>query len=241
MSADDVPGPTVATGVRGSRARRAPSGVDTAGVTDTSTEPGTPLTDEVAGTTVTAVESTAVRDRLLELIRRDAVVRGRVTLSSGLEADSYLDLRRITLSGLAAPMVGQVVLDLVADLLADPGVDAVGGLTMGADPVATAVLHAAAARGMDPVDAFVVRKAAKSHGLQRQIEGPDIAGRRVLVVEDTATTGGSPLAAAEAARAAGAEVVAIVTIADRATGAAEAFSAAGLAYRYVYGLDELGL
>jgi len=242
VSADDVPGPTVATGAGGPPAPvGASSGVDTAGVTDASTEPGTPLTDEVAGTTVAAVESTAVRDRLLELIRRDAVVRGRVTLSSGLKADSYLDLRRITLSGLAAPMVGQVLLDLVADLLADPGVDAVGGLTMGADPVATAVLHAAAARGMDPLDAFVVRKAAKSHGLQRQIEGPDISGRRVLVVEDTSTTGGSPLAATEAARGAGAEVVAVVTIADRATGAAAAFAAAGLPYRYVYGLAELGL
>jgi len=204
-------------------------------------EPGTPLRDEVDAATVTGVEASAVRDRLLGLVRRDAVVRGRVTLSSGREADSYLDLRRITLSGEAAPLVGEVMLDLVADLLAGPGIDAVGGLTMGADPVATAMLHAAAARGLPPLDAFVVRKAAKAHGLQRQIEGPDIAGRRVLVVEDTSTTGGSPLTAAEAARAAGAEVVAVATIADRDTGAAQAFADAGLDYRFVYGLAELGL
>jgi len=204
-------------------------------------EPGTPLRDEVDHATVTGVESAAVRDRLLGLIRRDAVARGRVTLSSGLVADSYLDLRRITLSGTAAPLVGAVMLDLVADLLADGSIDAVGGLTMGADPVATAMLHAAAARGLAPLDAFVVRKSAKAHGLQRQIEGPGIAGRRVLVVEDTSTTGGSPLTAAAAAREAGAEVVAVATIADRATGAAQAFADAGLEYRFVYGLAELGL
>jgi len=223
----------------------------TASTADTATADTAAASTATAGTggvsTATAARNRAdpaagtARARLLELVRRDAVVRGRVTLSSGSAADSYLDLRRITLSGVAAPLVGEVMLELVADLLADPGVDAVGGLTMGADPVATAVLHTAAARGMDPLDAFVVRKAAKAHGLQRRIEGPDIAGRRVLVVEDTSTTGGSPLAAAEAARAAGAEVVAVATIADRATGAAEAFAAAGLAYRYVYGLAELGL
>ena len=205
-----------------------------------STEPGTPLADEVDGADIAAVERIGIRDRLLEMVRRDAVVRGRVTLSSGREADSYLDLRRVTLSGTAAPLVGRVLLDRVADLLARPGVDAVGGLTMGADPVATAMLHAAAAQGRS-LDAFVVRKQAKAHGLQRRVEGPDIEGRRVLVVEDTSTTGGSPLEAVEAARAAGAHVLGVLTIADRATGAAEAFAAAGMEYRYVYGADELGL
>ena len=129
-----------------------------------------------------------VRGELLQQIKDKAVVHGKVTLSSGLEADYYVDLRRVTLDGEAAPLVGQVMLDLTADL----EFDAVGGLTMGADPVAGAMLHAAAARGRK-LDAFVVRKAAKAHGLQRRIEGPDIKGRRVLVVEDTSTTGGSPL------------------------------------------------
>lgn len=163
-------------------------------------------------------------------------MHGRVTLSSGREADYYLDLRRTTLSGQAAPLVGRVMLDLTADL----DFDAVGGLTLGADPVATAMLHQAAARGRR-LDAFVVRKQAKAHGLQRRVEGPDVAGRRVLVVEDTSTTGASPLAALEALREAGAVPVAVATIADRATGAAAAIEAAGVPYRSAYSLQDLGL
>ncbi|WP_448321347.1 orotate phosphoribosyltransferase [Streptomyces sp. CO7] len=178
-----------------------------------------------------------VRGELLQQIKDKAVVHGKVTLSSGLEADYYIDLRRITLDGTAAPLVGQVLLDLTEDL----EFDAVGGLTMGADPVAAAMLHAAAARGRT-VDAFVVRKAAKAHGLQKRVEGPDIAGRRVLVVEDTSTTGGSPLTAVEAVREVGAEVVAVVTIVDRATGAAEIIQdKAGVPYRFAYSKDDLGL
>jgi orotate phosphoribosyltransferase len=176
------------------------------------------------------------RDDLLALIRSEAVVHGRVTLSSGREADYYLDCRRITLSGEAAPLVGTVLLDLTEDL----DYDAVGGLTMGADPVATAMLHAAAKRGRR-LDAFVVRKEAKAHGLQRRIEGPDVTGRRVLVVEDTSTTGGSPLTAVQALREAGADVVGVATIVDRATGAGEKIAAEGVEYRYAYGLEELGL
>ena len=176
------------------------------------------------------------RDDLLALIRSEAVVHGRVTLSSGREADYYLDCRRITLSGRAAPLVGNVLLDLTNDWT----YDAVGGLTMGADPVATAMLHAAARQGRT-LDAFVVRKEAKAHGLQRRIEGPDVTGRRVLVVEDTSTTGGSPLAAVQALREAGADVVGVATIVDRATGAGEKIQAEGLEYRYAFGLDELGL
>ena len=179
---------------------------------------------------------TADRDALLELIKAKAIVHGKVTLSSGKEADYYVDLRRITLDGQAAPLVGRVMRDLVSDL----EFDAVGGLTLGADPVATSMLHAAAAAG-ERLDAFVVRKAGKAHGLQQRIEGPAIAGRRVLIVEDTSTTGASPLDAAEAARELGAQVVAVATIADRATGAAEKFAAAGLAYRHAFSLADLGL
>jgi orotate phosphoribosyltransferase len=153
---------------------------------------------------------TDARDRLRDQILSKAVVHGRVVLSSGREADYYVDLRRVTLDGQAAPLVGEVMLDLTYDL----GYDAVGGLTLGADPVATAMLHAAAARGRQ-LDAFVVRKAEKAHGLQRRIEGPDVAGRRVLAVEDTSTTGGSVLTAVEALRAAGAEVVGVAVIVER--------------------------
>ncbi len=176
----------------------------------------------------------ADREDLRALINELAVVRGKVTLASGREADYYVDMRRITLHSKAAPLVGRVMRELVADL----DFDAVGGLTMGADPVATAMLHAAAAAG-EQLDAFVVRKEAKAHGMQRQIEGPDVAGRRVLVVEDTSTTGGSALQAVEALRAAGAEVVAVAVIVDRDTGAEQAVKAAGLDYRAAYGLADL--
>ncbi len=171
---------------------------------------------------------------LREQILAKALVHGRVVLSSGREADYYVDLRRVTLDGQAAPLVGQVMLDLTADL----SYDAVGGLTLGADPVATAMLHAAAVRGQR-LDAFVVRKEEKAHGLQRRIEGPDVAGRRVLAVEDTSTTGGSVMTAVDALRAAGAEVVAVAVIVER--GAAPMIAAAGLPYRAAYQLADLGL
>lgn len=177
---------------------------------------------------------TDARLELLEQIRTKAVVHGRVVLSSGREADYYVDLRRVTLDGEAAPLVGQVMLDATADL----SYDAVGGLTLGADPVATAMLHTAAARGRR-LDAFVVRKSEKAHGLQRRIEGPDVAGRRVLAVEDTSTTGGSVLTAVEALTEAGAEVVGVAVIVER--GAAAAIADAGLEYRAAYQLSDLGL
>jgi orotate phosphoribosyltransferase len=174
------------------------------------------------------------RDALLHEITAKAVVHGKVTLSSGREADYYVDLRRITLDAAAAPLVGSVMLDLTADL----DFDAVGGLTLGADPVATAMLHTAAAQGRK-LDAFVVRKEGKAHGLQRRIEGPDVAGRRVLAVEDTSTTGGSVLTAVEALREAGADVVGVAVIVER--GAADAVADAGLEYRAAYSLADLGL
>ncbi|MET8542923.1 orotate phosphoribosyltransferase [Kitasatospora sp. NPDC004799] len=174
------------------------------------------------------------RDALLAQIKDKAVVHGKVTLSSGKEADYYVDLRRITLDGVAAPLVGRVMLDATSHL----EYDAVGGLTLGADPVAASMLHAAAARGQQ-LDAFVVRKTGKAHGLQRRIEGPDVKGRRVLAVEDTSTTGGSVLTAVEALREAGAEVVGVAVIVER--GGAAAVEAQGLEYVTAYTLDDLGL
>ncbi len=180
--------------------------------------------------------SSSDRDALRDLVARLAVVHGPVTLSSGRQADYYLDLRRVTLAAASAPLVGRVLLDLTNDL----DYDVVGGLTMGADPVALAMLHAAAAAGR-ALDAVVVRKEAKAHGLQRRVEGPDVEGRRVLAVEDTSTTGGSVLTAVEALREAGAQVVAVAVVADRDTGAAERVRAAGLDYRSVLSLADLGL
>ncbi|HOA25899.1 MAG TPA: orotate phosphoribosyltransferase [Arachnia sp.] len=176
------------------------------------------------------------RTDLIEQIRTLAVVHGKVTLASGREADYYVDMRRVTLDGVASPLVGRVMNELVSDL----DFDAVGGLTLGADPVATAMLHARAAEG-GRLDVFVVRKEAKAHGMQRRIEGTEVAGRRVLVVEDTSTTGGSALTAVDAVREAGGEVVAVAVVVDRNTGSAERVQEAGLEYRYAVGLDDLGL
>jgi orotate phosphoribosyltransferase len=176
------------------------------------------------------------REELAALVRELAVVHGRVTLASGAEADYYVDLRRVTLHYRSAPLIGR----LIRVLTADWPYEAVGGLTLGADPVATAMLHSAAAEGVG-IDAFVVRKESKRHGLQRLIEGPDISGRRVLVVEDTSTTGGSVLTAVRAALDAGAEVVGVAAVVDRDTGAREAIEAEGLAYRAVLSVADLDL
>lgn len=176
------------------------------------------------------------RDELIGQIKAKAVVRGRVTLSSGKEADYYVDLRRVTLDAAAAPLIGRAMLELTAGL----DFEAVGGLTLGADPVATAMMHQAAAQGRT-LDSFVVRKAEKAHGMQRRIEGPDVAGRRVVAVEDTSTTGGSVLTAVEALREAGAEVVAVAVIVDRDTGSRERIAEAGLDYLYAVSKTDLDL
>ncbi len=190
-----------------------------------------------------AAQASTELAELAALVRELGVVHERVTLSSGMEADYYVDLRRVTLQHRAAPLVGR----LVRVLTADWDYEAVGGLTLGADPIADAVLHAAAAEvaagepDAAPVDAFVVRKATKQHGLQRLIEGPDIVGRRVLVVEDTSTTGGSVLTALRAVRDAGAIVVGVATVVDRDTGAREVIEAEGVPYRALLGLADIGL
>jgi orotate phosphoribosyltransferase len=171
------------------------------------------------------------RDDLLQLIKDLAVVHGKVVLSSGREADYYIDLRRITLHATAGPLVGRIMRELTADW----DYAAAGGLTLGADPVGAAIMHASGGA----IDSFVVRKSEKQHGLQRRIEGPDVAGRRVLAVEDTSTTGGSVLTAVEALREAGAIVVGVAVLVDR--GAGPAVEAAGVPYRSAYSLADLGL
>jgi orotate phosphoribosyltransferase len=168
------------------------------------------------------------------MIKDLAIVRGEVILASGQRADWYIDLRRVTLHGLAAPLVGRVMLDITDGL----AYDAVGGLTLGADPVAAAMLHAAAARGRN-LDAFVVRKTEKAHGLQRRIEGPDVAGRRVLAVEDTSTTGSSVLTAVDVLQEAGAEVVGVAVVVER--GARSRVAERGLPYLAAFEVADLGL
>ncbi len=179
----------------------------------------------------------SARDQLIDHIKADAVFHGDFTLTSGKKATFYVDLRRVSLDHRVAPLIGQVMLDLIADV---PDVAAVGGLTMGADPIASAILHQGAARG-SALDAFVVRKEPKDHGRGRQVEGPEVAGKRVIVVEDTSTTGGSPLKAVEALEKVGAEIAAVAVVVDRNTGAREVIEGAG--YRYLAALDlaDLGL
>ena len=173
------------------------------------------------------------KQRLAELVKELAVVHGKVTLSSGKEADYYVDLRRATLQHEASRLIGS----LLRELTTDWDYAAAGGLTMGADPVGLAIMHADGRA----IDAFVVRKEAKKHGMQRQIEGFNVEGQKVLVVEDTTTTGNSPLTAVAALRKAGAEVVGVATVVDRNTGAGDAIAAEGLEYRYLLGLEDLDL
>ena len=175
-----------------------------------------------------------LKTELINEIKSKAVVHGKVTLSSGKEADYYIDLRRVTLDPASAPLIGQAMLEVTKDW----DYQAVGGLTLGADPVATAMMHMAAQSGQQ-INSFVVRKEGKAHGLQRRIEGPDVAGKKVLAVEDTSTTGGSVLTAVEALKEAGAIVLGVAVIVDR--GAKAAVEAAGLKYKAVLSLSDLGL
>ena len=180
---------------------------------------------------------TDARQQLINHISAGAVFHGDFTLTSGKKATYYVDLRKVSLDHRVAPLIGQVMLDLIE---AVPDVVAVGGMTMGADPIAAAVLHQGAARGLS-YDAFVVRKEPKDHGRGRQVEGPDLDGKRVIVLEDTSTTGGSPLAAIEALKKVGAEIAAVAVVVDRDTGAREVIEAAGYPYYAAIGLADLGL
>jgi len=173
---------------------------------------------------------------LVDELRQYALIVGEVTLTSGRTAQYYVDAKRAILR----PAGFRALAELVAGHAERTGATAVGGLTMGADPIASAILHQGAARGL-AYDAFVVRKEPKDHGRGRQVEGADVAGKRVVVVEDTSTTGQSALKAVEALRREGAEPVAVAVIVDRKTGAQAAVEAAGLQWLAAIDLDDLGL
>ncbi|MET1044577.1 MAG: orotate phosphoribosyltransferase [Microbacteriaceae bacterium] len=183
------------------------------------------------------MDVTDVRQQLIEYIASDAVFHGDFTLTSGKKATYYVDMRKVSLDYRVAPLIGQVMVDLIKDV---DDVYAVGGMTMGADPIAAAILHQGASVGKN-YHAFVVRKEPKDHGRGKQVEGPDLAGKRVIVLEDTSTTGGSPLAAIEALKKVGAEVVGVAVVVDRNTGARERIEAAGYPYFAAIGLADLGL
>ena len=178
-----------------------------------------------------------LKDRLAQYINDLAVQRGEFTLTSGRKASFYIDLRQVSLDHRVAPLIGDVMLEVISEF---PEVELVGGLTMGADPIASAIMHRAVVAGRE-LDAFVVRKEPKGHGMGKQVEGPDVSGRRVIVVEDTSTTGGSPLKAIEAVEKAGGIVAAVAVVVDRDTGAKQIIEEAGYPYRAALGLADLGL
>lgn len=155
----------------------------------------------------------ATKETLKAEIQGRALSFGSFILSSGETSNYYIDLRSITLGGTTAPLVGELMLEITKDL----DYEAVGGLTLGADPVALSMLHVARNKGMI-LDSFIVRKETKSHGRQRQVEGPDVSGRKVLVVEDTSTTGNSIMSAISALTDAGATIVGVAVVVDRGAG-----------------------
>jgi orotate phosphoribosyltransferase len=164
--------------------------------------------------------------RLIALLRERSVRTGSFVLASGKTSDLYVDARTTTLHAEGAAIVARMVLARLR-----PDVVGVGGMTLGADPIAAA----AAARSIEvlgrPVHAFLIRKEPKGHGTSQQVEGlANVAGGKVCIVEDTTTTGGSLLKAVEVARAAGLDVVQTITVVDREAGAAEAIAAAGLPF-----------
>lgn len=161
---------------------------------------------------------TANRERLKELLRRKSVVRGSFTLASGKTSDYYIDCKLTTLDPEGAVLVGHTVLDL----LEKEGIqaDAIGGPPIGAHPIVTAVAAVSHLRGK-PLPAFLIRKEPKSHGREKQIEGPVKKGARVVIVDDVCTGGGSTEAAIEAAKNAGLEVVAVISLVDREQGGSE--------------------
>jgi len=178
-----------------------------------------------------------MRRELLDLVLEVSFRRERVTLASGAESDFYLDLRQTLMRPRGVALAGALVLDR---LLAGPPVQAVGGMAVGAVPLVSAVLAAAAARDpATPLLGFFVRKAPKQHGLAKRIEGAFEAGQTVALLEDTVTTGGSTLEALELVEAEGGKVVRVLCVVDRGEGAAEAFAARGVELEALFGRSDL--
>jgi len=177
------------------------------------------------------------RAELFELIRTRSFGRGHIKLASGRESDFYFDLRPTTIHPAGATCVGE----LICDALEGMPVDFIGGLEMGAMPIATSVVIASHRRGGN-LQAFFVRKKPKDHGAKKLVEGlpkgETLKGRNVVVVEDTTTTGGSSIQAVRALREEGANIVLVLTIVDRQEGAKENFEAEKLEFRALYTADE---
>lgn len=178
------------------------------------------------------------RERLIALLQRDALRLGTFTLASGRTSHYYVDGRKVTLSAEGAALIGAGVLDRLGGL---PDVAAVGGLTLGADPIVGATLAVAGARGRSELKGFLVRKEAKAHGTGQLVEGPLEPGATVVIVDDVATTGGSSLQAVAAVEALGCKVACVIVVLDRLEGAAAAFEAKGLAFEALLTIRDLGV
>ena len=176
------------------------------------------------------------RQRLIELIQRDALKFGDFTLASGKKASYYLDCRKLTLDSEGANVIANGILETIADDMPD----AVGGMAIGADPITAAVITCAWQQAK-PVKGFIVRKEAKGHGTGQQVEGPVTAGQRALMVEDVITTGGSSLKAIEHAREAGLVVDRLITIVDRGENSAAIFEAVGVKFLSLVHVSDLGV
>jgi orotate phosphoribosyltransferase len=167
----------------------------------------------------------STHDRLLSILAERSARRGQFTLASGRQSTVYIDARLTTMSPDGLALIGPLALAALRDV--DWRVQAVGGLTLGADPISYAIAYASADTA-SPLRAFTVRKEAKAHGTGRLIEGPFHAGDRVAVIEDVITTGGSALRAVEAVRAAGGTVAGVLALVDREEGGRDALVSAGL-------------
>lgn len=183
-------------------------------------------------------ETTAeIRRQLMDLIRERSFGRGRIKLASGRESDFYFDLRPTTMH----PAGSAWLAELVLDALNDAEVDAIGGLETGAVPIAAATAAISHLRGR-PIPAFFVRKRPKDYGAQKLVEGlpkgETLAGRKVVIVEDVATTGGSAIQAVKAVRDEGAQIVMVLTMVDRQEGAAETFAAENIPFRALFTAED---
>ena len=178
------------------------------------------------------------REPLIEILRREALKLGTFTLASGRTSHYYIDGRKVTLSAEGAALIGAGVLECLNGY---PAVQAVGGLTMGADPIVGAILALAGSAGRGELRGFLVRKEAKTHGTGRLVEGPLEPGSTVAIVDDVATTGGSSLQAVDAVEAMGCKVAVVIVVLDRLEGAAAAFEARNLPFRSILTIRDLGV
>ncbi len=184
------------------------------------------------------VQPTYDRNALIELLRAEALKVGEFTLSSGRRSHYYVDGRRVTLSSRGAHLIGAGVLERLAGW---PEVEAVGGLTLGADPVVASTLTLAGLTASRDLSGFLVRKQAKEHGTGRRVEGPVRPGQVVAVLDDVATTGGSSLEAVEQVEALSARVAVVIVVLDRLEGAAQAFEQRKLPFESLLTIRDLGV